>query len=482
MRLAWAVAAVFFARFATTAWFYQGRDADLGWQRWLGERILHDGRLPATLGHETFTASGAPWIPQEWLLSIGVALAAHFKVFGALACIMALCGVGAILISALSARRLGASPFSAALCSALLGMSMLQSFGVRAQIAAWLLLAIFLLILRTVDDRKRWLIVPCVALWANVHASAILAVVLLLAWTLGRFLDERSWTRAVRVDTLLTFACSAALCATPLGWRLPVYAIQLFASPIVAQIAEWQPAHFGTDESALLFGLLPLILAAFALQVRRPDWPAREKLLLLAALYLGLEAVRNIPNGALIVAPIVAAALGLAIPQRARVNTLLNERGPLALIALALAVAGILVPLRLLQVPEVTDTKLPFTALASLASTGAVRNVYCEDFAWCSLALRYPRLRVYLDGRCDPFPIGVWDGYTAIFYARRGWQQRAARGHVDTILVGNGHALATALSKDNRTWRLAYRDRRYSIFLLRSGSYALSAAAGTRGP
>ena len=50
-------------------------DGDLWWQRWLGDLILRTHHLPSALGPETFTSAGVPWVPQEWLLSIVVALA-----------------------------------------------------------------------------------------------------------------------------------------------------------------------------------------------------------------------------------------------------------------------------------------------------------------------------------------------------------------------------------------------------------------------
>jgi hypothetical protein len=47
---------------------------DLAWQRWIGEAIIRSHRIPTALGDETFTAAGAPWVPQEWLFAVGTTI------------------------------------------------------------------------------------------------------------------------------------------------------------------------------------------------------------------------------------------------------------------------------------------------------------------------------------------------------------------------------------------------------------------------
>ncbi|MGB7049557.1 MAG: hypothetical protein WBD57_14625, partial [Candidatus Cybelea sp.] len=47
--------------------------------------VLQTHRLPTALGSETFTAAGAPWVPQEWLFSVIVAVATNLHLFTVLA-------------------------------------------------------------------------------------------------------------------------------------------------------------------------------------------------------------------------------------------------------------------------------------------------------------------------------------------------------------------------------------------------------------
>src|SRR5579872_2226109 len=73
MKIAAAIIVVFCARFLMGALSFPAHDGDIAWQQWLGTYVLHQHMLPKQLGPETFTSSGAPWIPQEWAFSVAVA-------------------------------------------------------------------------------------------------------------------------------------------------------------------------------------------------------------------------------------------------------------------------------------------------------------------------------------------------------------------------------------------------------------------------
>ena len=79
-----------------------------------------------------------------------------------------------------TARELGASSTVATgIGVAFAGFSMVESYGVRAQVLAWPLAAALVYLLRCASPRLQWFAVPLVALWANLHASAMLAPVIL---------------------------------------------------------------------------------------------------------------------------------------------------------------------------------------------------------------------------------------------------------------------------------------------------------------
>jgi hypothetical protein len=80
------------------------------------------------------------------------------------------------------------------------------------------------------------------------------------------------------------------------------------------------------------------------------------------------------------------------------------------------------------------------------------------------LALAYPNLREFIDGRCDPFPLSVWHDYETIYGAKGAWREALNRHGVDAIVVSNKHALARALPRWH-DWRLVYSDQSFRLFV-----------------
>ncbi len=461
MRVAIAIALIFLARFTVQAWFDPLRDGDIAWQQWLGLQMLHSGHIPLSLGPEAFTAPGAPWIPQEWALSLLVAVTLGTWRFALLVALTALAGVATLLVTAYAARRMGASTVATSACVLVVAFSMVESYGIRAQVFAWMLLAAMMFVLRCCEGRTRWWIVPLVILWANVHASVLLAPVLLGLWTAGTAIDERAWTPKVRENLLLTLATCAAIFATPLGYRLPFYAIELIQSPIRVFIDEWQPSDL--TASSFTSGALVLILAAAIFGVERSRrWS--ELLLYAAVTWMAFTAVRNVPVCAIVLAPAVAARVTEYVPEKLRINSIFSERSVRALLYLGCFVAAALTVLSLAGSRHFTAGNLPTKAIATLGSIAGTHNLYCEDFAWCSLGLRYSNVREFLDGRCDAFPLAVWHDYETVSATKGNWRSVLDRRGVNAIVVDRKRSLAQALPLWH-DWRLVYADDRYRLFL-----------------
>jgi hypothetical protein len=481
MRTALAIIILFCARFATASWFDPRLDADIAWQQWLGLSILHNGHLPAALGPETFTSAGAYWVPQEWALSLAVALTLGTALFPLLAATTVIAGGSVLLFTALAARRLGASSFVTLLCVTCVGYSMVESYGIRAQVFGWASLAAVMFVLRCGRGRAIWWIVPLTALWANLHASAMLSPALLAVWTAGIALEERAWTPRVRRYTVLTIASAAAVCATPLGIHLPLYAAQLFTSPIRHIIQEWQPTDL--TASSFVFGAFPLIVAGciwgIARRSRDSESPYRwrEAALFASSTWLVFSALRNIPVCAIVIAPVVAQSVSRVLPEKLRVNQLLRETPMVGVLNGAALAGAIIIALRLSHLPDFYQSKLPYSAIAAVAAVPGSHNLYCEDFAWCGIALQYPNLREFIDGRCDPFPLPVWEQYQAVYLLRPQWRQILQRNGVTAILVGTKRPLARAMTL-RKDWRSIYTDARYEVFVKRPLGAAATPRAG----
>ena len=461
MKIAAAIVAIFCARFLMGAWYYPGHDGDLAWQQWLGAFVLHAHHLPARLGHETFTAPGARWVPQEWAFSVAVAWLMSAKHFAVLALLATGAAIASLLLTAYRARSRGASTVSTALVTAFTGFAMLQAFGVRAQIFGWLFLTLVLLLL---DAETDWMyfIIPIIALWANVHASALIAPVFVGAWAFGTLVEERAWTPRVERNFVIFVGSLLAVCLTPLLWNLPLYAMNLETSAIRSAIAEWQPPDITFP--GFSGGLLPLlaICCYFGIAAPRERW--RDGMLFAVAALISGIAVRHIPLAALVMAPMAAQRLSAALPSHARANAILQEQFTETLIFVSSAFVCAFIVFNLAHVPQISGVTLPKTAVATLAGVPGTHNLYCEDFAWCSLALQERNLRTFLDGRCDPFPARVWKDYLSVQRVTPQWYRVLSRWKVDSVLVDRNNSLAQAIAL-RHDWHLFYRDRRYEIFL-----------------
>lgn len=410
------------------------------------------------MGSETFTAAGAPWIPQEWLFSLAVALARDHNVFLLLSLLVSALPLGILLTVYWRARAEETEPASIGIALLFCGLAMLESFGARAQVLGWAALAAFMLF---IERRDRWYLaaLPTAIIWANLHASVAIAPAIVLARIAATLAD--GGVRALRGsrDVWMLPAVVLATFCTPFGWRLPAFAATLASSPIRHYIQEWQPPAL--SDLSFVAGALPLALAILAGgratlgQRKLESFPSA---LLFAA---ALLAFRNTALFAIVAAPLAARGLQVRFPSIARLGARVRELEPVALPAIGIAIAASAFVLIRAQMHE--PPPLPGTAIASLATDGQNRRVLCENFTWCSMALAYPTLQVFIDGRCDGYPLPVWQEYIATIQARKNWSAPLQRYDVNAVVAGQGSRLASAMER-LPNWQRTYSDASFIVF------------------
>ena len=476
MKYAWLVIAVLAARFLATAIAFPQLDGDLYWQRWLGRTILESGSIPRALGNESFSAPGAPWTPQEWLFSIAASHATGGIGWDFFAGGIAVCALAALATASWHAERRGASPRAIVVCLVPAGLGLFASFGVRVQVAAWPLLALFLLLL-DFEGPVAFAAIAVAAVWSNVHASAMLAPILASAAALATFVDDRGASPAFRRRAIIAVGSGIAICANPFGVGLPIYALSLFNSPIKDQITEWAASDLGNYSFVL--GALPLL--AFAclgvVTQARAHRSVRDLVLLVVFSYLLLSAARNIALFGLVALPIVAPALTRAFaffapspPPRDAREARMERIAGFAMPAIGFMLA-LVVGIGLLRSGERTKDTLAAHAIASLDSLAGERRLFCADFAWCGLALGKRNVRVFLDGRADPYPLTVWTDFDAIARLRPSWREALAKYDVDTIVVAKDSPLDQALALGEvSAWRPTYVDKHFRVWIRASRS------------
>ncbi len=465
MKYAWLLIGVFAARFFATAIAFGPGDGDLAWQRRLGAQILRHHTIPRNIGADSFTAVGAAWTAQEWLFSTLAASARSGWEWSLFAGGCAAAAVAALALAAYAARRRGASPWAVAVCTAFAGVALFASFGVRVQVIAWLIAVLFLFLLE-LDGAWSYAALAVALIWSNVHASAILAPVAAAAWALGTWLDEGMVTPHVRRASVLAIGSAVAICCNPFGASLPHEALAFFGNSYKQYITEWQATSLWDQTFA--FGALPLLAIIVGLSTGSQPRRWRDFCLMAPFAFLLLGAARNIALFGIVALPVAACALTRNFAWFADTpETSLDKRArtvervvlPAFSLVLSAVVAFVLVSTR----GPVNDA-LASRPLAALEATPGEHRLLCADFAWCGLAVGRPHVRVFLDGRADPYPPAVWADYVAIASLHRHWRAALDAHRVDAVIVESGAPLDEALALTH-AWHARYRDRTYRLWV-----------------
>jgi hypothetical protein len=328
-----------------------------------------------------------------------------------------------------------------------------MSFGVRDQVVAWLPFSLLLLLLES-DAAGPWWCLPVVVLWANLHASVILAPVVIGVSAVGAAIDDRTFSARSRTRAVVAILSFGAICCTPLGTALYPYALALENGFVRTVIAEWQPPVI--DDPRIYFGMLPLLVIVLARgfgPVRR----ASDFVLFVLFALAALDAVRHVPLFAIAVAPMAASALTAPRMQRsvAAVRDRTSRRSLAAGFLVAVTFFGIAVCASetiLVKRYSVVETLiLPHALIARISSLPGERRVFCEDWSWCTSVLAAPNANVFMDSRADPYPERIWREDERITHVAPDWRALLHAYRVDTMLVRNESELAL-FAEDTREW------------------------------
>lgn len=413
----------------------------------------------------SYTIRGRPWVADEWGFEVVLAwLVAHLGAATYWVVPTLGCG-GALVLSALRWRRQGASPMWCAALATLAAGLLAIGIADRPQVASYLLLAAELAVLTLARRTRRWLLVlpPLFALWANLHGSFPLGLVV-LGLEMGASLLAH-WRRELgqivignplrRLDVGATLLASmVATFLNPHGPNLLGYVVRVtLSSRLASLIEEWQSPNF---HSLVLLALIvgPLALGALVVVLGQEHLEATD-LVLFAGLFVAtLHAVRFAPYLGL-------AFGGLAAPC----NVLRSGRlrpsllGPL----LALGLAAVLLPGAYPRPGTLTTTgslALPVSSAHWVARRhGRVFSTYLwNDYL---ISLHVP---VFVDGRTDLYVgTGVLSAYVAVDQVTRDPNPVLDRYGVRWVLWPRRSALAEWLRVDP-AWHLAHRGRLADVF------------------
>lgn len=435
-------------------------DGDTYWHLAAGRWMLAQQAIPHT---DVFSATmpGAPWVAHEWLSEVLMAAAFNAAGWGGL---MLLCGAALAATLGLASHYLQrhlAQP-APLVSTTLVAACIMPSLFARPHLLALVPLCAWCVALLTARDAGRapsWRWLALMALWANLHGSFVLGLVLAGALAL----EALAATPAPRGPALrqwglfLLGATAVAMC-TPFGWRSLWHPFQLMQPALTATVAEWQPPNFNHLQP-LTLALLTLLYTALTRPLRIP--PARV-FMLLALLYMALKHSRHQMIAGLVGALLLAAPLGLALGRPgarhadgARAGASAWRAWGAVLLAVALLAAGLrlAVPLQ-----RGDDQATPMTALAQVPPALLSQPVF-NSYEFGGYLI-YRQLRPYIDGRADMYGSDFVLAYLAAFQPdRAAFEQATDRYGVRWALIAADSQPMLYLLDTLPHWRRLYADR-----------------------
>lgn len=433
----------------------------------------------------SYTIPGHPWVAEEWGFEVMLAwMVAHIGPVSYWILSGGVCA-GALFVSALRWRLLGAGGLWTAGLSLVVMFSLLLGVAPRPQDLSYLLFALELLVL-TLGRRRRvwlWCLPPLFLVWANVHGSflaglAVLALEAVLAVTaieLRRLRGgEPRAPRAPRLRSLVRLgtplslrdalgvvvACTLAAMVNPHGAGLFTYAFRVTTSSrLSTSIQEWLSPDFHNVIVLLAVGA-PIVLALMIMAVGRVQADLFDVVVWGALLVATLHSIRFAPYMGLAFGGMAA---GWGVSYRDLMSPTLATwvAAPVLFVALLAGhhpAAG---------TPQTSGSLAAPTAATSWLQhrPGRVFSTYVWNDYLISRGIP-----VFVDGRTDLyFGTGVLSTYAEVSGLEQPPDPTLSKWHVKWVLWPSHSPLSVYLAHDSN-WQLVHQFADQQVFERRSSS------------
>lgn len=407
-------------------------DPDLFWHLATGRETLAHGFVRTDLF--SWTVRGAPVSTDQWLGQVMLYLAYASAGWHGVAIVRVVAVAAIVGLIALYASFGARRPLAIALATVPALLLTRAVWVDRPELLGLVGFTGLLALLRAARDGRTVLLAACVALiavWANLHGSFALGVVLvLLVCGEGALVDRPRW-RAYLSCAVATVIASVATPAGVATWTAP--GTHFFAPPRAIQ--EWAAVDVRTPLGVAYVATLALVLVCAFLG---PPLKRRDLVVLLPVAFLSLTAARQAPLLAIAAAPLIADRLERLLGRVAR-----PEPGRRSVPRAAmLGLPALLSFAALLAAPSVADESgYPVSIVArNLLPAGDGVLARYEWGGW--LIWRAPGTPVFVDGRLTPYSGGVIDEYRRVISAAPGWRDIVARRGVRELLVAPSDPVA----------------------------------------
>ena len=267
----------------------------------------------------SFTAAGSRWINEAWLGELPYYFGWRWLGIRGVYLVM-LAAVELILLGVFGLAYLSSKNVKAAFVASWLAVWLATvSFGPRTLLVGWICLVAELFILAQFKRGRdlTWLLPPLFVLWANLHGSWLIGMVLFVVFVASGFveaswgrIESSRWIPAQRTKLAMVGALSVAgLFLNPYTYHLVFYPFNFaFRQRLnVNHVDEWMSLDFHGVRGKILFGMLAVtILLALA---RKRRWGLDQVGFLIIGYYAAMTYSRFLFLAAILLTPILAEEL-----------------------------------------------------------------------------------------------------------------------------------------------------------------------------
>jgi hypothetical protein len=436
-------------------------DGDTGVHIRIGDWVREHGRVPS-VDLFGWSKPAGTWYAYEWLA--GVIMSAANSAAGLKAVVLMFATLFALIPAfvALHAVWRGASGV-VLVPLVLLGTSVLNiHFLARPHVFTLLFLVIAAWTIerdRREPSRRIWLLIPLMALWANLHGGFFIVFPLLGLLAVGEFLEGHP-DRAIRYAAVC-LASAAATLANPYGWHLHAHILEYLRSDWVIRFVDEAQSPKFRSETMLSFLLLLFggLAAAGTLFARRRYV---EVLWILFLSYCALVSVRHTTVWVVFLMPIVAQELTRWWPATHRMIAF-ELRSMTAWPAIA--VAGVAL-LPIVDWPNQFPKDLfPVAMEARHRELLKSARVFTTD-QWADYLIwqNYPDQRVFMDARHNYYGEKIGNEFLTVAHGLPGWRKVQARYDFEAYLWPVDTPLESILN-ESPEWHVLDRDSRAVLFV-----------------
>jgi hypothetical protein len=411
----------------------------------------------------SFSAAGSRWINEAWLSELPYYFGWRWLGIRGVYLVM-LVEVELILFGVFGLAYLRSKNVKAAFLASWVAVWLATvSFGPRTLLAGWMCLVAELLILTQFQGNNWiWLLPPLFALWANLHGSWLIGMVLfamfcgsgLLQGTWGR-VEATRWTPAQMKKLAVIGSLSVAgLFLNPYTYHLVFYPFNFaFKQKLnVNHVDEWMSLDFHGVRGKILFGMLAATIVLALMRKRR--WALDELAFLLLGFYAAMTYSRFLFLAAIVLTPILARELDFFPPYRPEIDKVLLN----AVLIIGIIGGGVWrFPARDYLLRD-TVKNYPVKALDYLQKFHPEGRVF-NDCLWGGYLIWNARqIPVFIDSRID---IYEYNGVFADYLDAMGIKNTLEildKYHIRYVLYSRESAVAYLLMH-NVGWKTRYQDQ-----------------------